>query len=68
MKRDTDRERSSCELNEMRKARRELLELVEQKNTELNEKNTYIKMYLDKIVSIESMRQNLEIAILFLVL
>ena len=55
MKRDTDKERSSCELNEMRKARRELLELVEQKNTELNEKNTYIKMYLDKIVSVEPM-------------
>lgn len=56
MKRDTDRERSLCELNEMRKARRELLELVEQKNTELNEKNTYIKMYLDKIVRIEWMQ------------
>ena len=55
MKRDTDRERSSCELNEIRKARRELLEIVEQKNTEMNEKNTYIKMYLDKIVSVEPM-------------
>lgn len=60
MKQDSDRERLSCELNEARKAKRELLEVVEQKNTEATEKNTYIKGYLEKIVFLTDERSILE--------
>eukprot|EP00250_Pteridium_aquilinum_P020517 c24845_g1_i1 orf=374-6757(+) len=60
MEQDSDRERLSCELNEARKAKRELLEVIEQKNAEATEKNTYIKGYLDKIVFLSDERSILE--------
>ncbi|KAH7301850.1 hypothetical protein KP509_23G046200 [Ceratopteris richardii] len=60
MKQDSDKERLLCELNEARCAKRELLEVVEQKNAEMVEKNTSIKGYLDKIVSLTDQRSILE--------
>lgn len=44
-------EKLSFELAELRKAKRELLDVVDHKNGELDEKNASIKAYLDKIVS-----------------
>ncbi|MCO5577127.1 hypothetical protein L7F22_030950 [Adiantum nelumboides] len=60
MKQDSDRERLSCEINEARTAKRELIEVIEQKNTEVIEKNTYVKGYLDKIVFLTDERNTLE--------
>ena len=38
-------------MGELHKSKRQLIELVEQKDLELSEKNANIKSYLDKIVS-----------------
>lgn len=45
-------ERLSFELGELSKSKRELLEVVEHKNTELDEKNALIKSYLTKVVGV----------------
>lgn len=39
------------EVGELHKSKRQLIELNEQKDLELSEKNATIKSYLDKIVS-----------------
>ena len=39
------------EVSELHKSKRQLIELVEQKDLEISEKNATIKSYLDKIVS-----------------
>ncbi|KAI4333246.1 hypothetical protein L6164_018080 [Bauhinia variegata] len=43
-------ERLRTEMGELHKSKRQLIELVEQKDLELSEKNATIKSYLDKIV------------------
>lgn len=48
---DGDVERLSIEVSELHKSKRQLLELVEQKDMEISERNATIKTYLDKIVS-----------------
>ncbi|CAM6117186.1 unnamed protein product [Calypogeia fissa] len=53
-------ERLSFELGEVRKSKRDLLEIVDQKNAELDEKNASIKSFLDKIVSLTDERSVLE--------
>lgn len=45
-------ERLSFELGELSKSKRELLEVVDHKNTELDEKNASIKSYLTKVVGV----------------
>ncbi|KAL2641779.1 hypothetical protein R1flu_009366 [Riccia fluitans] len=52
IKHESDLERLAFELSEARKSRRELLDVVEQKNIELDEKRSSIKAYLEKIVSL----------------
>lgn len=47
---DGDIERIATEKNELRKSNRQLMELLEQKDAEISEKNATIKSYLDKIV------------------
>ncbi|XP_059298950.1 nuclear-pore anchor [Lycium ferocissimum] len=47
---DGDVDRLSTEASELRKTKRQLMELVEQKDLEISEKNSSIKSYLDKIV------------------
>ncbi|OVA15206.1 Tetratricopeptide [Macleaya cordata] len=49
--RDGDVERLSIEVSELHKSNRQLLELVEQKDLEISEKNATMKTYLDKIVN-----------------
>ena len=39
------------EMSELHKSKRQLMELLEQKDAEISEKNSNIKSYLDKIVS-----------------
>jgi nucleoprotein TPR len=39
------------EVSELHKSKRQLIELVEQKDLEISEKNATLKSYLDKIVS-----------------
>ena len=51
---DGDVERLKVEVAEQHKSKRQLLDLVEQKNIEISEKNALIKSYLDKIVCISS--------------
>ncbi|KAF8412623.1 hypothetical protein HHK36_000592 [Tetracentron sinense] len=48
---DGDIERLSIEASELHKSKRQLLELLEQKDSEISEKNATIKSYLDKIVN-----------------
>lgn len=60
IKKDSEAERLSLEVSELHKSKRELLEVVEQKSTELNEKNNSIKIYLDKILNLTSDRGALE--------
>ncbi|CAM8980267.1 unnamed protein product [Rhodiola kirilowii] len=50
--RDGEFERMMAEVSEHQKAKRQLMELVEQKELEISEKNAMIKTYLDKIVSL----------------
>lgn len=49
---DGEIERLSLETVELHKSKRQLLELVEQKDAEIREKNATIQSYLDKIVSL----------------
>lgn len=44
-------ERMSTEMSELHKSKRQLMELLEQKDAEISEKNSTNKSYLDKIVS-----------------
>lgn len=44
-------ERLNTEASEFHKSKRQLLELLEQKDIEISEKNITMKSYLDKIVS-----------------
>ncbi|KAJ7568540.1 hypothetical protein O6H91_01G036800 [Diphasiastrum complanatum] len=60
MKQDNNVEHLSFELKGVQKAKRELLELVEQKSLELDEKNGSIKAYLEKVVSLTEERGRLE--------
>lgn len=41
----------TTEVSELHKSKRQLIELVEQKDLEISEKNATFKSYLDKIVS-----------------
>ncbi len=52
MKHHSTTERLSFELGELSKSKRELLEVVEHKNAELDEKNATIKSYLTKVVGV----------------
>ncbi|CAH8258672.1 unnamed protein product [Arabidopsis lyrata] len=45
-------ERMSTEMSELHKSKRQLMELLEQKDAEISEKNSTIKSYLDKIVKL----------------
>ncbi|KAJ3700618.1 hypothetical protein LUZ61_004323 [Rhynchospora tenuis] len=47
---DGEMERLTVELAELQRSKRQSLELLEQKDTEIREKNTTIQSYLDKIV------------------
>lgn len=49
---DGEIERLMVELNELQKCKRQSLELLEQKDAEIREKNSTIQSYLDKIVSL----------------
>lgn len=49
---DGEIERLIVELNELQKSKRQSLELLEQKDAEIREKNSTIQSYLDKIVSL----------------
>lgn len=40
----------ATEVSELHKSKRQLIELVERKDSEINEKNVTIKSYLNKIV------------------
>ncbi|KAM3731717.1 hypothetical protein ACB098_11G003200 [Castanea mollissima] len=48
---DGEIERLATEVSELHKSRRQLIELVEQRDLEISEKNATIKSYLDKIVN-----------------
>lgn len=50
---DGDIERLSVELAELQKAKRQMMDLVEQKDAAIQEKNALIQSYLDKIVSLK---------------
>lgn len=43
--------RLKTEVSELHRSKRQLIELLEQKDLEISEKNVTIKSYLDKIVS-----------------
>ncbi|GKV46204.1 hypothetical protein SLEP1_g53206 [Rubroshorea leprosula] len=49
---DGEIERLKTEASELHKSKRQLLEMVEQKDSEISEKNATIKSYLDKIVNL----------------
>ncbi|KAF5728160.1 nuclear-pore anchor isoform X1 [Tripterygium wilfordii] len=49
---DGEIERLTREVSELHKSKRQLIELVEQKDLEISEKNATIKSYLDKIVNL----------------
>ncbi|XP_077232792.1 nuclear pore anchor [Tasmannia lanceolata] len=49
---DGDAERLSVEISELHKSKRQLLDLLDQRDSEIAEKNTTIKGYLDKIVNL----------------
>lgn len=51
IKHNSTTERLSCEVGELSKIKRELLEVIEHKRLELEEKNSSIKTYLNKVVS-----------------
>ncbi|CAI0378074.1 unnamed protein product [Linum tenue] len=52
MGKDGEVERLATDLSELRKSNRQLLELVEQKDAEINDKKATINSYLDKIVNL----------------
>ncbi|KAF3668086.1 hypothetical protein T459_16631 [Capsicum annuum] len=60
---DGDVDRLSTEVSELRKTKRQLMELVEQKDLEISEKNSTIKSYLDKIVNLTDVAANREVRI-----
>ncbi|KAK8648811.1 hypothetical protein V6N13_129553 [Hibiscus sabdariffa] len=49
---DGEIERLRTEVSELHKSKRQLLEMIEQKDSEISDKNTTIKAYLDKIVNL----------------
>ncbi|OMO78486.1 putative Nucleoprotein TPR, partial [Corchorus capsularis] len=49
---DGEIERLTMELLEVRKSKKQFLDIIEQKDSEISDKNTAIKTYLDKIVSL----------------
>ncbi|KAG6501011.1 hypothetical protein ZIOFF_040876 [Zingiber officinale] len=49
---DGETERLSLEVGEVNKSKRHLLELLEQKDAEVREKNTTLQSYLDKIINL----------------
>ncbi|KAL4271644.1 hypothetical protein GQ457_13G000510 [Hibiscus cannabinus] len=49
---DGEIERLRTEASELHKSKRQLLEMIEQKDSEISDKNTTIKAYLDKIVNL----------------
>ena len=51
VKKDGEIERLRTEVGELHKSKRQLIEMVEQKDLVISEKNATIKSYLDKIVS-----------------
>ncbi|CAN1749843.1 Nuclear-pore anchor [Linum perenne] len=52
MGKDGEIERLATEVSELRKTKRQLMELVEQKDTEISDKKVTINSYLDKIVNL----------------
>ncbi|KAH6764476.1 hypothetical protein C2S51_015725 [Perilla frutescens var. frutescens] len=52
IEKDGDVERLTREASELHRSKRQLMELVEQRDLEINEKNATIKSYLDKIVNL----------------
>lgn len=52
IEKDGEIERLTREASELHRSRRQLMELVEQRDLEINEKNATIKSYLDKIVNL----------------
>ncbi|KAH0662148.1 hypothetical protein KY284_027079 [Solanum tuberosum] len=60
---DGDVDRLSTEASELRKTKRQLMELVEQKDLEISEKNSTIKSYLDKIVHSTDIAANREVRV-----
>lgn len=60
---DGDVDRLSTEASELRKSKRQLMELLEQKELEISEKNSTIKSYLDKIVNLTDVAANREVRI-----
>ncbi|PON44121.1 Nucleoprotein TPR/MLP [Parasponia andersonii] len=52
IEKDGEIERFKTEVSELHKSKRQLIELLEQKDLEISEKNTTIKSYLDKIVNL----------------
>ncbi|KAJ4836929.1 hypothetical protein Tsubulata_022036 [Turnera subulata] len=52
VQKDGEKERLTTEVAELHKSKRQLLELVEQKDSEISEKNATINSYLDKIVNL----------------
>ncbi|CAI5506783.1 unnamed protein product, partial [Closterium sp. Naga37s-1] len=57
---DGERERLKAELAEAQTSRRDLVDVIERKNLEIDEKNASLKSYLDKIVSLTDSRTELE--------
>ena len=51
IEKDGELERMTTEMSELHKSKRQLMELLEQKDSEISEKNANIKSYLEKIVS-----------------
>uniref|UniRef100_A0A7I4FVD3 Nucleoprotein TPR/MLP1 domain-containing protein n=1 Tax=Physcomitrium patens TaxID=3218 RepID=A0A7I4FVD3_PHYPA len=60
IKHNSTTERLSCEVGELSKIKRELLEVIEHKRLELEEKNSSIKTYLNKVVELTNDRSSLE--------
>lgn len=56
---DGEIERLTTGASELHKSKRNLIELLEQKDLEKSEKNATIKSYLDKIVSLLTLVPNL---------
>ncbi|PON79571.1 Nucleoprotein TPR/MLP [Trema orientale] len=52
IEKDGEIERFTTEVSELHKSKRQLIELLEQKDLEISEKNATIKSYLDKIVNL----------------
>ncbi|GBG81737.1 hypothetical protein CBR_g33916 [Chara braunii] len=64
VRRDGEAERHQVEIAELHRGKRELLELTEHKNAELDEKNSSIKAYLEKIVALTNERARVEAELL----